>query len=328
MNNENGHIDPQELLIKYFANEASEEERLKIEKWKDITPQNKKEFEAFDKLWNISGKVSENPDINIDSEWQYMEQAIKKDNIRKINFKRILQIAASLVLLSAFALSLYINSITNVEKTGIAQVVSKKLPDGSKITLNATSKITYKKGFGDEHRDIKLKGEAYFEVEANPSLPFKITTGDAVVEVVGTKFNVSNYKEDKGIKVVVTEGKVKFYKINEPDQEVFISAGESAILLTKNQEIEKDGVQDINEVAWITRKVDFYNTQLYDVARILNKTYHRDFIVNPEIKDCTVTVKFEDLELDMVLEVLKETLDLKITRDKDKVLIEGEKCSE
>lgn len=83
------------------------------------------------------------------------------------------------------------------------------LPDHSKVWLNALSSITYPIHFIGNEREVKISGEAYFEVAHNAKMPFKVHAGSQVVEVLGTHFNVMAYAEDKVIKTTLLEGSVK-----------------------------------------------------------------------------------------------------------------------
>ncbi|EJW92056.1 anti-sigma factor, partial [gut metagenome] len=83
------------------------------------------------------------------------------------------------------------------------------LADGSCVILNACSKLQYPNQFTDNYRNIKLNGEAYFQVAPNPDKPFRIKTPHFGVEVLGTKFNVKSYPDDQIQSVEVENGKVQ-----------------------------------------------------------------------------------------------------------------------
>ena len=97
MNNDNQHIDPVGLLPKVFAGEASPEEIRWIEEWRAADPENQAEYEAIEKLWNISGEAAEPGEIDLDAEWRRMESAMVPAYSGKSVMMRIMQIAASLV---------------------------------------------------------------------------------------------------------------------------------------------------------------------------------------------------------------------------------------
>jgi transmembrane sensor len=326
METENNHIDPVGLLPKYFAGEATDDERRLIDDWLSADEKNRTEFDAFSRLWNITGKTRPGDDINLDAEWQLLESEISPVRARRINLMRIIRIAASVVLVSALGFAgLKFTGIKN-EKAPLADLSTLKMPDGSVISLNAGSKITYRKGYGVNHRNITLKGEAYFEVAKNTSLPFVISAGDASIRVSGTKFNVRAYKDQDVVRVTVTEGKVSLYETGQSAKEAILSAGETGTFNRAMKVVRKQPVLDMNDIAWKTRIMDFQNTSLSEVAAVLENTYHRKVSVDPSVQLCPLTVRFENQELAPVLNVLQSTLDLIITEEGNHILITGTGC--
>ncbi len=120
------------------------------------------------------------------------------------------------------------------------------LPDHSKVWLNALSSITYPLHFTGNEREVKISGEAYFEVAHNAKMPFKVHAGSQVVEVLGTHFNVMAYAEDKLIKTTLLEGSVKISdgkvsKLLVPGEQAQVNAGR----ITVTNDIDMEDV-----VAW------------------------------------------------------------------------------
>jgi len=325
METDNGHIDPVGLLPKVFAGEATAEENSLVNNWLSANEANRKEFEAFARLWSITGTTSLSEDIDLDTEWQKMESVLSPDRTIRFAPMNVLKIAASIILVSALGLlGLRINSF-RAERAPLAELYTVKLPDGTVVSLNAGSKIIYKKGFGKTHRSLQLKGEAYFEV-VKKDKPFIINAGEAHIRVTGTKFNVKAYNRKSEIKVTVTEGSVKLYETNQPLKEAVLLAGETGIYDKSVRTIRKKVTEDMNDLAWKTRIMDFRNTPLSEVADILGSTYHIPIDVDPAIKDCSLTVHFENQELESVFKVLQSTLDLTITRKGNRAIITGKGC--
>lgn len=82
------------------------------------------------------------------------------------------------------------------------------LEDGTKVFLNAGSKLIYPSKFMGEQREVFLFGEAFFEVHKNPEVPFVVNTTSIQAKVLGTKFNISSYPKDNIVKTVLVEGSV------------------------------------------------------------------------------------------------------------------------
>jgi ferric-dicitrate binding protein FerR (iron transport regulator) len=326
MENNNQHIDPVALLPKYFAGEATDEERRHVDEWLTADSSHAEEFDAILKLWNLTGKVSEKEDIDIDREWQKLESALHIKKSKVVSFSGVLQIAASVILVSTLAFWGIQISRIKIEKAPAAEISVIKLPDGSLVSLNAGSKISYYKGFGLTHRNINLKGEAFFEVSKNNQLPFQVYTGQAIVKVVGTKFNIKAYKDKPLIKITVTEGTVLLYNTSQPEKAAKLNAGETGTYDKKLMTISKQPVVNKNDIAWKTKILDFNNSPLIEVIEILENTYHYSIIAEPRVQNCAITVRFENQRFDSVIKVLRETLDLSVSYRGKQIVISGKGC--
>lgn len=324
MNSKYQHTDPAGLLPKVFSGEATPDEINLVSEWIAENESNRKEFESLRILWNVTAS-SENEEINIDTEWQKMEAAIIP--VRKISryFISILKVAVAIIFISALAFYGIRLATFETLKSPAAGIASYDLPDGTIVSLNAGSKISYKMGFGVSHRNLALKGEAFFEVTSSQT-PFIVSSGDASVRVTGTKFNVSAYQNNPEMKVTVTEGSVKFFDTGKPGIQIELSAGETGIFNTAERKVLKELSVDINDFAWRTGIIEFNNTPLDAVTEVLEKTYHIPFRIDSAIRKCTITVRLENQDADSVLKILRSTLDVNITRKGKQVLITGDGC--
>lgn len=117
-------------------------------------------------------------------------------------------------------------------------------PDGSKVWLNAASSIMYPASFRNRERYIRLSGEAYFEIAPQirnkEKVPFVVETNTQKIEVLGTRFNVESYEDDRGSKTTLIEGKVRITTDN----------NKNIIILKPSEEI------DVNPDGISTKKVD------------------------------------------------------------------------
>ena len=156
---------------------------------------------------------------------------------------------------------------TNVVLTKIGQQDNIVLSDGSKIILNAESKLVYNRNFNKDNRSVKLEGEAYFQVSQN-DLPFTINTDYGKITVLGTAFNVRNRND--GFELGVNEGKVK------------ISNKDNVLQLIKGQSINvesKFNTQDISDITynnypdWINNKFYCNNTPLKKLCDEIERTF-------------------------------------------------------
>ena len=158
------HIDPVGLLPKVFAFEATPEEIRVVETWRSASESNRNEYDSFERLWNITASCTSPGDIDLNAEWQKIESAMTPVPGKMIRLTVLLKIAASIVLITALAFLAWKFNTTHSVKAPMTQLSKVTLPDRSSVFIKAGSRITYSKGFGLVHRNLRLKGAAYFEV--------------------------------------------------------------------------------------------------------------------------------------------------------------------
>ena len=121
------------------------------------------------------------------------------------------------------------------------------LPDGSKVWLNVDTKLSYPVDYGINSRNLKLEGEAYFEVENKKKLPFIVTSGHLVTKAMGTRFNISAYPESSEIKSSLVEGSVliEYGKIQKT-----LKTGQQFVSSNKGDSISIKTFDEVYELAW------------------------------------------------------------------------------
>lgn len=329
MNNGNPHIDI-DLLSRYFSGECTPPEREHVLEWKEASAENCAEFESLQQVWGAMDKTSPDRNIDVEAEWEshrlnYLQKETRQVRTRFLSFP--LRIAASIIILLGigyFAWSYFSKETITSEIASTRQIT---LPDGSRVTLNAGSKLTYASSYGDETRTVSLRGEAFFEVSRNASKPFIINLENAVVKVLGTSFNVKAYKDRQNVEVTVADGTVSVYKKGDKKSEVVITKGQLATISPEDEKIEKKENTDRNFIAWKTRSIVFENDSLVNVVKTLQSVYHQEFFIeNPQLNNCTVTTSFENRDLLSVLKVLKITLDISFEEKDGTIVIKGKGC--
>ncbi|ERJ57757.1 FecR family protein [Sphingobacterium paucimobilis] len=188
------------------------------------------------------------------------------------------------------------------------------LPDGSKVWLNADSRLKYPNRFTAPLREVELDGEAYFEVTSNPKQPFIVKTPNEQVEVLGTHFNINSYRNEEASKVALLEGKVRVVADNRqsstlhPGQQTFFSNNQMAI-------------QNINaeeSIAWKNGEFTFNNESLGSAMRQVARWYDIEIEVDPSLKQLALWGSVSRLDnFDKVLKIIK------MTDDNIKIRIEG-----
>ena len=326
MGNDNKHIDIISLMARYFAGEATVEEQIILDKWKTANAENQKELDSFEKLWNLTGNISEKEPIDIDSEWYKLDSKIIATHTKVLTLKRVIQLAAMLIVISGLALVGYYKlNYVNI-RNQYAKIQEVELPDGSHVELNAHTQIRYGKRFGNTNRSLYLTGEAFFNVKRDTNLPFVITANGAQIEVLGTSFNVKAPKNKTEVKVYVVEGTVSLYDKKQKKVKTLLTAGESGNYNSEHGTVKKVEAVSMNDIAWKTFVIELEDTPMHVVKEILESTYHKEIIVDEAISNCPVTATFKNDSLQSVLNVLKAVLDIEISKEGNKIILKGTGC--
>lgn len=156
-----------------------------------------------------------------------------------------------------------------------------ELADGSKIWLNADSKLTYPEVFSNKTREVYLEGEAFFDVASNPDRPFIIHLNKGSVRVLGTSFNIRAYKNEP-IQTSVKTGKVAFIPAVEgtgktPDT-IYITPDEKVTYARTGTNIKKEVTSAEDDKAWTEGRLVFRDMTLEDISFELERTFGKPVI--------------------------------------------------
>lgn len=148
------------------------------------------------------------------------------------------------------------------------------LPDGTKVWLNAASKLVYPVSFKNvKERSIQLYGEAYFEVEKMKSgLPFTVHTHQQKITVLGTHFNVNCYEEEAEVKTTLLEGIVQVNVGDQPNDKVILKPGEQSISSAGRLRVNK--VKAVDYIDWKDGYFKFDNESLVSIMRRVSRWYN------------------------------------------------------
>lgn len=154
------------------------------------------------------------------------------------------------------------------------------LPDGTRVWLNADTKLTYPSRFTGEEREVELTGEAYFEVVPfsieGSKVPFLVKTAQQEIEVLGTQFNIKAYTDDDvDAQTTLVEGAVQLHASGKT---LLLQPGEQGI--SNEHGLNKKKVEVSQYIAWKNNEFVFEETELKDALKILSRWY--DFDLSPE----------------------------------------------
>ena len=227
--------------------------------------------------------------------------------------------AAALILLSLGTAALYMNNSGYLSKmiTVIAgndqNNILVSLPDGSKIYMNRNSEFSYRKNFGKHGRDVKLTGEAFFEISPDVSKPFIIDAGKAKVKVVGTSFNVITNNTESAVEVLVETGKV-LLSDNSGSQTIQLDPGFVGTMNSKTS--AKSLNNNPNYLSWKTRHLVYSGQKLSVVFNDLKRVYNMDIVADdPLILESPWHSPIDNSTQETIIRLICGSFNLSYTKD-------------
>lgn len=322
------------LIAKFLSGEATDSERDEVEQWKSESPENLDYFNILSKIYIQAPLAKIEKNYDADAAWLKLKSEInseKKDaTIRNINSAgsnwSFLRIAASIILVAGLSFVAY--QFLSTEKVVPVTLASQnaveefKLPDSTQVVLNKNSKLVY--AYSENKRKAELKGEAFFDLGQDPSRPFELTAGNLTIHDIGTSFNVKATEGSDSVIVFVESGEVVL--TSPSNNYVNLIKGEKAVYLRKRDQFIKETLADTNALAYKTKIFVFENASLISAVQKLNEVYDSNIIVAENIQSCHITATFRNESVDAIVDIIAETLTLRIRKDNGAIFMEGESC--
>ena len=212
-------------------------------------------------------------------------------------------------------------SVDQKKQTDIA------LSDGTRITLDAGSFFQYPPEFKEKTREVFLNGEGYFNVTPDEKKPFIIHANNAVIKVLGTRFNVRAWQHNRRVRVTVAEGKVSLRSEKAADEEaIVILEGQLSTLPEKGRPSEPGNVDVRKHLGWINREVFFEDTPFHEILYQLERWYDLRFILEEEsIASDRLTVHIQNKPVEDILELITTLTKQKYERIDRNVILKPKK---
>jgi len=157
-----------------------------------------------------------------------------------------------------------------------------QLADGTKVWLNSETVLRYPVQFVGNERKVELTGEAFFEVARNEKLPFIVESGEQVIKVLGTEFNISSYKENPNIYTTLVKGSVEVFIKSKPEIKQTLVPNEQSSIRKADAQISKRKVDTYQYVAWKEGRFVFEDQNLDEIMKTLSKWYNVDVLFTRE----------------------------------------------
>ncbi len=243
------------LIIKFLLGQLTEEEKALFMNWLEADEGNRRLFSEYQAIWNIEKVRRELTEAAEMEDWyrlrrktETMDKPVIKMNTGKNGHAgRWLQVAA--IFVAGFAFSWFVfkalpgfdkaTAVYNEIVTPMGSRSTVKLPDGSKIILNAGSKLRYPQAFDQNRREVYLEGEAFFIVAKDIRHRFLVKTSNITIKVYGTQFNVKAYASDKTVETTLVEGEIsvipELQTGKKRENEIILKPNQRLVLYKKNK---------------------------------------------------------------------------------------------
>lgn len=331
------------IIIRFLMNEASEEDVCLLQSRIVEDESFRGHFEQIQETWNRIELERDLDDVKINRDWEKVLSKIEIGTQKKGHFSIshwAFKAAAVFLIGCVFSWLLFNEVIPATEQSGIYHTIETpkgsntiiNLPDGSKITLNAESKLKYPQKFSGRQRQVFLEGEAFFEIAKDKDRQFIVMTPDLAVKVHGTSFNIKSYAKDNTVETTLVEGAISLYKTDQkgrligkeikmqPNQQLVFYKGTSSNESAEAPPVtKKEAPKTMKPKLMLSRRIDterftsWKDGQLIIKSETLEKisiTLERRYNVNihfeeEKIKQYKFTGTFENETIEQVLTAIK-----------------------
>lgn len=304
-----------ELLYSFFSGDSTLDEEVRIRKWLEESEENYREFLSERKLFDallLHSDLDNADDRNI----------VFRIPWRKFAY-RFIGVAAVALLAVAFTTVYWEKTFRGEAMNQIVvpqgQRVNVTLADGTNVWLNAKTKMEYPQSFrAVDKRTVKVDGEAYFEVTKNPKVPFIVETSRGEIEVLGTKFYVSDYAHTKKFEASLIEGKVT---VRTSGAKMLLLPNDKAVL--KNGQLIREKIEDMDIYRWREGLYCFKESLFDEVLKQLEVYYDVRFVrENEHMPNPKISGKFRLVDgVDYALRVLQKEVSFTYHRDNETNII-------
>ena len=316
-----------DLIRKLLGGKINREESEKVNSW----------YNSFDSSEEVIVESNESKETVKNRMKEKLLQAIgkpEKKGLRLLVFENsYLKAAAAVAAIFILSLTIYLfrdmylnkpEKLAWIEKqTGMGEKLEILLSDGSKIHLNAGSKIKYTAvNKNSANREIYLEGEAFFDVVHNDKKPFIVRSGNMSITDIGTKFNVKKYDTENETVVSLVEGKVEVFVPSVSKDKKYLSVKQQLCYDKVNQSISIKDFEEGEAVGWLTNRLVFKKESLAKVAVKLERNYGIKFeFGNQAVLQKELTADFRDVPYLTVADAIKEVtgLNYKTVKENERV---------
>lgn len=343
-------------MARVLSGEASSAEVEELQLYIQLDPELGHHFELLKNIWLTKASAGADQSQSID-ELLLRARSLEKQTVisrpaDKPMHKWLAAAAILLLVFSAWRLlrpSSSFDAVTANQFSYNDSLVTRNgnrrlevLPDGSKVWLNAGSKLSYVKEFDGPVRDVALEGEAYFDVAHLPERPFIVHVGDVQVKVLGTLFNVKSYPADSSVTTTLVHGSVSISRSSEPDEVLYTLSPREKVTVQKYASSERSSsvaeakleipviekldsvyqIAELPETAWVYNRLVFRAENFEALAAKMQRWFNVEIhFADDAVKQLSFSGSFENENITQALKALQDVAPFQFSLENKQVTI-------
>lgn len=303
-----------EKLLLFIKGKLSEQERREVLQWLAQDESHRERLFELEQIYGLKQQERFSDRERVDYAFSRLESRLGLLSPKK-HANKLFRLYSGWAAASFLAFAMIIGSLFYLKDDSMAyhtllvpagEHATLLLCDGTRISLNAGSRLDYPSSFDGEQRRVKLKGEAYFEVAKDKKHPFVVDLQGLDIKVLGTKFNVRAYKNENywvnlvegGVEVCTGDGKNRVTM--KPDDQVCYTTGHRLLV--------KSDVDASASLAWMSGGLKLHGLTLREIANILERKYSVEIHVSPDLAGELFNCHFDStITLQEALKLLSES---------------------
>jgi transmembrane sensor len=315
-----------EALARYLAGESNPQEAAEIQRWLAEDPSRAAALAELDRLLTPK-RVAPTVPVDVEGALERVRSRLEEPVVHSLAARKsapepqarstawvLARRAAAVAALLVGPALVYTMVSVDREEAALANVVhttstgerdSLTLADGTRVLLGPATELTVLAGYGDDVRELRLVGEAMFQVEHDAGRPFVVQVPGAAIEDLGTAFSVRTGSE-QGVRVVVTEGSVRLRPAGgQPDDGVVLREGDLGTLAAGSEPAVQRGAATADDLSWTRGVLTFRDATISEVRSELRRWFGIELrLRDPGFADRHLTATFQDESVEQVANVI------------------------
>lgn len=324
----------EETRKKYLEGECSEEDFNRINRWIKESDENARQLFLMEEIYQAGKrnplaekKLTEQAEARLYKRIS-QEAAARQRAVRMHNWMRYAATIA-VVLMIGTGLGYWIYQPSGQEMLvarAVDDVRTVVLSDGSRVWLNQSATLTYPREFAEDERNVRLEGEAYFEVTKNRQKPFIVESEAMRVRVLGTTFNFKSAQNCRLAEASLIEGEIEV-KGNNEEGMIVLAPGQKAELNKSTGRLQVKQVDARMDAVWHDGLIPFEQSNVFAIAKTLERFYGVKIILSPDIqsnKTYSGVIKRKD-NIESVLRSLHHSIPIQYKIKGNNIFISSQK---